>query len=84
VPAPRGAHHTGGPSRQQRPRSARHVMPLENAPLVTLAARGPDGYKALPPAFWPHTGAIADTLARPVLPRLSRERRSMEAAPVGA
>jgi hypothetical protein len=84
VRTPRGAHHTGGAVRQQRPRSARHIMPLENAPLVTLAAKGPDGYKALPPAFWPHTEAIADTLARPVLPLLSMERRLMEAAPVGA
>jgi hypothetical protein len=47
-------------------------MPLENAPLVMLAAKEPDGYKALPPAFWPRTEAMADTLARPVLALLFR------------
>jgi hypothetical protein len=42
-------------------------MPLDKGLPVMLAARGTDGYKALPPAFWLHNEAVADTLACPVL-----------------
>ncbi len=77
----RAAHHTDDPARQQREAFVRYILPLEGVPTVTLAARGVDGYKAVPPACGP-AWARAVTLVRPVLRlpgrRVQRRRHRSE------